>query len=75
MSGPGFGLIVGIQAKAAGYVVSFEAELANTIDTLEAGITGQFSYVNGTYVSTLGEALMAWDGVSSPYAGDQDRYA
>ena len=60
MSGPGFGLVIGAQTKAAGYVVDFETELADIADTLEADITGQLSHVNGTYVSIVGEALTAW---------------
>lgn len=48
MSGPGFGLVIGAQTKAAGYVVDFENELADIADTLEADITGQLSQVNGT---------------------------
>lgn len=40
MSGPGFGLVIGAQTKAAGYVVHFENELADIADTLEADITG-----------------------------------
>ncbi|EFF80818.1 hypothetical protein HMPREF0970_00181 [Schaalia odontolytica F0309] len=75
MSGPGFGLVVGAQTKAAGYVVDFETELADIADTLEADITGQLSHVNGTYVSILGEALTAWGEAGSPHVGDQDRYA
>ena len=62
MSGPGFGLVIGAQTKAAGYVVDFENELADIADMLEADITGQLSQVNGTYVSILGEALTAWGG-------------
>jgi hypothetical protein len=75
MSGPGFGLVVGAQTKAAGYVVDFETELADIADTLEADITGQLSHVNGTYVSILGEALTAWGEAGSPHVGDLDRYA
>lgn len=70
MSGPGFGLVVGAQTKAAGYVVDFETELADIADTLEADITGQLSHVNGTYVSILGEALTAWGEAGSPHVGD-----
>ena len=75
MSGPGFGLVIGAQTKAAGYVVDFENELADIADMLEADITGQLSQVNGTYVSILGEALTAWGEAGSVHVGDLDRYA
>lgn len=75
VSGPGFGLVIGAQTKAAGYVVDFETELADIADTLEADITGQLSQVNGTYVSILGEALTAWGEAGSAHVGDLDRYA
>ena len=45
MSGPGFGLVIGAQTKAAGYVVDFETELGEIARTLEADITGQLSQV------------------------------
>ena len=75
MSGPGFGLVIGAQTKAAGYVVDFENELADIADMLEADITGQLSQVNGTYVSILGEALTAWGEAGSAHVRDLDRYA
>lgn len=75
MSGPGFGLVIGAQTKAAGYVTDFETELGEIARTLEADITGQLSQVNGTYVSILGEALMAWGEAGSAHIGDLDRYA
>ena len=75
VSGPGFGLVIGAQTKAAGYVVDFETEFADIADTLESDITGQLSQVNGTYVSILGEALTAWGEAGSAQVGDLDRYA
>ena len=33
MSGPGFGLVIGAQTKAAGYVVDFEAEIGEIAHT------------------------------------------
>lgn len=75
VSGPGFGLVIGAQTKAAGYVVDFETEFADIADTLETDITGQLSQVNGTYVSILGEALTAWGEAGSAQVGDLDRYA
>ena len=33
VSGPGFGLVIGAQTKAAGYVVDFEAELGENAHT------------------------------------------
>lgn len=75
VSGPGFGLVIGAQTKAAGYVVDFENALVDIADTLETDITGQISQVNGTYVSILGEALTAWGEACSAQIGDLDRYA
>lgn len=75
VSGPGFGLVIGAQTKAAGYVVDFENALVDIADTLETDITGQLSQVNGTYVSILGEALTAWGEACSAQIGDLDRYA
>lgn len=75
MSGPGFGLVIGAQTKAAGYVVDFETELGEIARTLEADITEQLSQVNGTYVSIVGEALTAWGEAGSAHVGDSDRYA
>lgn len=43
VSGPGFGLVIGAQTKAAGYVVDFEAALGEIADSLETDITGQLS--------------------------------
>ena len=75
MSGPGFGLVIGAQTKAAGYVTDFETELEEIARTLEADITGQLSQVNGTCVSILGEALTVWGEAGSAHIGDLDRYA
>lgn len=75
MSGPGFGLVIGAQTKAAGYVVDFEDVLTDIADVLDAEIPGQLSQVNGTYVSILGEALTAWGEAGSAQVGDLDRYA
>lgn len=75
VSGPGFGLVIGAQTKAAGYVTDFETELGEIARTLEADITGQLSQVNGTYVSILGEALTAWGEAGSAQIDDLDRYA
>ena len=38
MSGPGFGLVIGAQTKAAGYVVDFESNLVDVADMLESCI-------------------------------------
>ena len=74
MSGPGFGLVIGAQTKAAGYVADFETELGEIARTLETDITGQLSQVNGTYVSILGEALQAWGEAGTVHIEDLDRY-
>lgn len=75
VSGPGFGLVIGAQTKAAGYVVDFETALVDIVDTLETDITGQLSQVNGTYVSILNEALTAWREAKDVHVADLDRYA
>ena len=75
MSGPGFGLVIGAQTKAAGYVVDFEDVLTDIADVLDAEIPGQLSQVNGTYVSILGEALTAWAEAGKAHIEDLDRYA
>ena len=75
VSGPGFGLVIGAQTKAAGYVVDFETSLGEIADSLETDITRQLSQVNGTYVSILGEALTAWGEAGKAHIEDLDRYA
>jgi hypothetical protein len=75
VSGPGFGLVIGAQTKAAGYVVDFEDVLTDIADVLDAEIPGQLSQVNGTYVSILGEALTAWAEAGEAHVEDLERYA
>lgn len=75
VSGPGFGLVIGAQTKAAGYVVDFETSLADIANTLDADITEQLSQLNGTYVSILGAALTAWGEAGRAHVEDLDRYA
>lgn len=75
VGGPGFGLVIGAQTKAAGYVVDFETSLADIANTLDADITGQLSQLNGTYVSILGAALTAWGEAGRAHVEDLDRYA
>jgi hypothetical protein len=75
MSGPGFGLVIGAQTKAAGYVVDFEDVLTDIANVLDAEIPGQLSLVNGTYVSILGEALAAWAEAGEAHVEDLERYA
>ena len=75
VSGPGFGLVIGAQTKAAGYVVDFEYALVDIGDMLEEDLIGQISRVNGTYVSILNEALTAWREAKDVHVADLDRYA
>jgi hypothetical protein len=75
VSGPGFGLTIGAQTKAAGYVVDFENALVDIGDMLEEDLIGQISRVNGTYVSILNEALTAWREAKDAHVADLDRYA
>lgn len=60
MSGPGFGLVIGAQTKAAGYVVDFESKLVDVADMLESCILDDVARVNGPYVSVLSDALQRW---------------
>ena len=57
VSGPGFGLVIGAQTKAAGYVVDFESKLVDVADMLESCILDDVARVNGPYVSVLSDAL------------------
>lgn len=75
VSGPGFGLVIGAQTKAAGYVTDFEDVLTDIANVLDAEIPGQLSQVNGTYVSILGEALTAWAEAGEAHVEDLERYA
>ena len=50
VSGPGFGLVIGAQTKAAGYVVDFETSLGEIADSLETDITVEGSGFFGPFV-------------------------
>ena len=75
MSGPGFGLVIGAQTKAAGYVVDFESNLVDVADMLESCILDDVARVNGPYVSVLSDALQRWGEGANAHQADLERYA
>jgi hypothetical protein len=75
VSGPGFGLVIGAQTKAAGYVVDFESNLVDVADMLESCILDDVARVNGPYVSVLSDALQRWGEGANAHQADLERYA
>ena len=73
MSGPGFGLVIGAQTKAAGYVVDFESKLVDVAEMLESCILDDVARVNGPYVSVLSDALQRWGEGSNAHQADLER--
>ncbi len=74
MSGPGFGLVIGAQTKAAGYVVDFESKLVDVADMLESCIRDDVARVNGPYVSVLSDVLQRWGEGANAHQADLERY-
>ena len=59
VSGPGFGLVIGAQTKAAGYVADCDSAIVDIARNLESDVVGESSRVNGPYLSILSETLEA----------------
>lgn len=76
MSGPGFGLVIGAQTKAAGYVADCDSAIVVDIArNLESDVVGESSRVNGPYLSILSETLEAWGEGARAHRLDLGRYA
>lgn len=74
LGGPGFGLVIGAQTKAAGYVVDFESKLVDVADMLESCILDDVARVNGPYVSVRSDALQRWGEGANAHQADLERY-
>ena len=75
MSGPGFGLVIGAQTKAAGYVADCDSAIVDIARNLESDVVGESSRVNGPYLSILSETLEAWGEGARAHRLDLGRYA
>lgn len=75
VSGPGFGLVIGAQTKAAGYVADCDSAIVDIARNLESDVVGESSRVNGPYLSILSETLEAWGEGARAHRLDLGRYA
>lgn len=75
VSGPGFGLVIGAQTKAAGYVADCDSAIVDIARNLESDVVGESSRVNGPYLSILNETLEAWGEGARAHRLDLGRYA
>ena len=74
MSGPGFGLVVGAQTKAASYVVDCADALVGIARNLDSDVSGELSRVTGPYLSVLRATLDAWEEGVGAHVADLGRY-
>lgn len=70
-----YGIQVGMQTAAAGYVVDAMNAIDPIVTTLGTQLSSEVSGVTGPYVQVLYDALDTWEDAKDAYAEELDAYA